>query len=431
MGSYATDSNASTSLGDSIQKILGSMQLRSAHSGALFFPLLPDPVADKQFTSVVKRDGKVYTNGATKDTNIHLYKITPDMPNSQLQEWLSAVIQHAMNCLPEREKPACHGVILDADSVNANRDSLQTYNVLCPKPHIGKNVFDLVDRDKHCLKDPHLCHVIGQPILSPFVIRATTREEMVQQSSAMRIHSDEMLQQAEQQGNEKKAEQLRSHIFIGVGSTIERYVKLHGDTKTTEANFEAWVFGNYWKKHQWCLSEETRNILLSGEYVWNEYQQTPTLADWAAPAIQYCRALENEIKRRIYDYYPQSKELYSDVGQKGFDRHLTLGALETICKFKDEDHLYADPEDKKKIKSAKHNWPLCKAIVITSQSDIKAFEDILRCMVTENVSYNRNELAHGGPIPQSTAQKLRDAILGYKGKIGILCWLVEYLEPKK
>jgi hypothetical protein len=168
--------------------------------------------------------------------------------------------------------------------------------------------------------------------------------------------------------------------------------------------------------------------LLSGEYVWDEYKQT-TLNDWAAPAVQFCRALEAEIKRRIHDYYPSSKDYFPDVGQKGF-KTITLGVIDIIYEFRNKDLNTADQKDKEKIKSAQHNWPLCKAIVAHSKSDLKEFEDILRCMVEEHISQNRNHLAHGGSVSQGIAQALRDAIIGRRGKPGILYRLAECLEPK-
>jgi hypothetical protein len=44
---------------------------------------------------------------------------------------------------------------------------------------------------------------------------------MNQQSSDIRNWADETLKQAEQNGEEEKAEQLRNHIFLGVGRTGE------------------------------------------------------------------------------------------------------------------------------------------------------------------------------------------------------------------
>ncbi len=257
---------------------------------------------------------------------------------------------------------------------------------------------------------------------------------MNQQSSDIRNRADETLKQAEKNGEEDKAEQLRNHIFLGVGRTVEQYVKLRGNTATIEAYFEEWVFGEYWKSHSRCLAEETRNILLSGAYVWDEYKQT-TLNDWAAPAIQYCRALETEIKRRLHDHYPDAKHYYPDINRTGFDvpsRNMTLGVVETIYRLKGRDlHSAKDKSEEKRILTAQNNWHLCYTIATRSGADISAFETTLKQMVDEQVAHYRNELAHGGPISQRIAQKLRDAIIGRKGKPGILYRLAEHLEPKK
>src|SRR5262249_47306281 len=134
------------------------------------------------------------------------------------------------------------------------------------------------------------------------------------------------------------------------------------------------------------------------------------------------------------DYYPDSKYHYSDINKGGFDvpyGNMTLGSVETIYKLKDKDPYNAkDANEAKRIKTAQHNWSLCCAIVTYSRSDIAAFAAILKRMVDEKVASNRNELAHGGPISQSIAQEIRDAIIGRKGKSGILCLLAERLEPR-
>jgi hypothetical protein len=46
----------------------------------------------------------------------------------------------------------------------------------------------------------------------------------------------------------------------------------------------------------------------------------------------------------------------------------------------------------------------------------------------EGIADLRNSLAHGNPIDDITAQKLRDEILGFN-KIGLLRWLAENLKP--
>ncbi|MEO7908238.1 MAG: hypothetical protein ABIV47_01180 [Roseiflexaceae bacterium] len=78
----------------------------------------------------------------------------------------------------------------------------------------------------------------------------------------------------ERRDDDERAEQMRGHIFTGVGRTIERYLKLRGNTATIEETIERWVFDVYWREHAWSLSEESRKMLLSGEYVWQEYART-------------------------------------------------------------------------------------------------------------------------------------------------------------
>jgi hypothetical protein len=431
LDAYYSSTLSFSSSSVAIQKLLGEMRLQGAHHGVLFQPAQPDLFTGQQYSVKVKRDSNVYTEGMGGDTDepyILLYKLVPDSSLEALQARLRGFLDEltSQEMLPERPAPACHGIMLDEDSINASHSHPTGYNVLCPKPHIGKGIFDLVNDKIHCLKDPRLCHIFGQAKMPPFVIRAVTSDALNQQSRDIRTRADETLRQAEQSGNEDTTEQLRSHIFLSVGRTVEQYVKLRGNTTTLESYFEEWIFGDYWKNHPRCLSEETRNILLSGAYVWDEHKQT-TLDDWAAPAIQFCRALETEIKRRLHNYYPDQKS--------GFNvpyGNMTLGSFETIYNLKAKDPNKAkDGNEANRIKIAQHNWGLCHTIVVQSKSDIRAFEAILKRMVEENVAKNRNTLAHSGLIPQSTAQDLRDVIIGRKDKPGILCWLAEHLEPKK
>jgi hypothetical protein len=421
-----------------LQKLLGEMRLQGTRHAALFAPTFPEPALGEPYTRA-SRDASLYTEGMSynlKDPSIRLCKLVPGMDIKLLQDRLKALLNDVTSkeVLPERAEPACHGIILDEDTINDGRYRPVSYNVLCPKPHIGEGVFDLVNDKVHCLKDARICHIYGQAKIPPFVVRVSTRDAMDQQSSDIRKGADETLKKAEQNGEEEKVEQLRNHIFLGVGRAVEQYVKLRGNTDTIEAYFEEWIFGDYWRNHPRCLTKETRDILLSGAYVWDEYKQT-ALDDWAAPAVQFCRALETEIKRRIHDYYPDPKCYYPDINKTGFDvpsGNMTLGAAEGIYKFQVRDLQSAkDKNEAKRIQTAKENWDLCCTIATHSGADIPALEVIFKQMINEQVSQNRNHLAHGGPVSQGTAQALRNAIIGRRDKPGILYRLAECLEPKK
>ncbi|MDQ2886756.1 MAG: hypothetical protein M3Y39_11825 [Chloroflexota bacterium] len=157
-----------------LKKLLGDMTLLGASSGALFFPKLPEPRGDAQFTRIVRRTGRRYEQAGDGPQNVHLYHIEPGMELPDLQRRVRAILDLASEALPARPAPICEGIYLDGDTINNSRSTRAANIVLCPKRHIGPHAFDLVDADSDCLKNPRLCHVIGQPIVPPFVVRVTT-----------------------------------------------------------------------------------------------------------------------------------------------------------------------------------------------------------------------------------------------------------------
>ena len=225
----------------------------------------------------------------------------------------------------------------------------------------------------------------------------------------MRTRNDEMLTQAEQVGDEEHAEQLRQQLFYGIGRAVEQYVKLRGNTALIEEQFERWVFGSYWKQHARCLAQETRDILLSGEYVWHEYSQA-NLEDWAAPAVQYCRALERELKRRLYT---PCKAAY-----KFNDKYWTLGKPIHLY----ENRLTCKGDDA-------YHWSLIQSLVTQSACDLQEFEHLMQRLSDEHIGEYRNELAHGKPIDKHHAEIIREAMLGNRSQPGVLYRLAKLLQP--
>jgi hypothetical protein len=350
---------------------------------------------------------------------IHLYRLSPALQPELLQQRLRAILDRAVTCLPERPEPVCEGMWLDPDSVNASESSVPPDAILCRKRHIGEDVFDVVDAEQHCLKDPTKCHVIGRGIARPEIIRVTTREGLQKKSNGVRTRNDEQLSRAEESGDEEKAEALRKQIFESVGGAMEHYVKAHGDTQPIEDSFKRWIFRSYWDEEKRSLAQEARHMLVSGEYVWYEYSKTE-LNDWAAPAIQYCRALEFEVRRRIYKHHPAPPKgappdpAAFKVGGAGW----TLGSLGA---------LYYNRNSPKG--DFIHNWKLIRTLLNGAGCDYDEFIRQLKRLMDNDVIVYRNHLAHGEPIAQNVAKALRETIIGDGGQPGILCWLVEHLEP--
>ena len=246
-----------------IKKMLGDMRLLDVQYGALFFPHLPEPLEGQQETRTITQQTPLTQVLSSTRTMIRLYKLVPGMDIDLLQIRLRAILTYVTEHLPEREPLACHGVWLDSDSINASQSTVTTYNVLCPKLHIGPDAFLLVNDREHCLKDPYRCHVIGQPIMPPDCYsRYPSLSDVQEQSNNIRTRNDDLLTQAEQIEDEEKAEQLRSQIMTGIGRTVEQFVKLRGNTKSIEAEFERWTFEDYWKRHSRHLAEETSQYSL-------------------------------------------------------------------------------------------------------------------------------------------------------------------------
>jgi hypothetical protein len=156
------------------------------------------------------------------------------------------------------------------------------------------------------------------------------------------------------------------------------------------------------------LAEATRNSLVSGEQVWQNYQEIK-LEDWAAPAIQYCRALEHELQRRLYN--PCSgKYMLSKAG-------FTLGTITSAYIRRSSD------------REAKNNWETFIWLVRESGSQPHEFESIIKHMVEHAIKDKRNQLAHGGAITREIASSLRESVIGDRKKTGILCWLAENMGP--
>jgi hypothetical protein len=391
-----------------VKKLLGDMALLEAEVGMLFFPRLPEPSGDASITRTIRKSRERYTPQGEATQQVHLYHLEPSMPLSQIQQRLRAVLDLATRHLPERSQPVCEGTWLDPDSVHAGAGALPGHTILCPKRHVGPGITDLVNVDSDCLKNPLLCHVMGQPIVPPFVSRVMTQEQLAQRSNDLRTRSDEQLREAEVSDNQTGAESIRQHIFTGIGRAVEQYIKLFANTGAIENMFETWIFGERWKIHPYSLDEHTRNSLVSGEYVWQNYLEA-TLHDWAAPAIQFCRALEHELHRRFG--YPTHDQYH--LAKSGF----TLGTIPYAYNNRSRD------------KNAAHNWSLLIALVKRSGSSSAEFEALVERINSEQVTVYRNLLAHSGFVNRDIAASLRKSIIGDKHSPGILCWLAEHIEP--
>lgn len=142
--------------------------------------------------------------------------------------------------------------------------------------------------------------------------------------------------------------------------------------------------------------------------VWQTCQEIQALQDWAAPAIQYCRALEFELKRRLY--HPCAS-LYPSGGA-GF----TLGTI-----------IFAYQERDEKAKAAQI-WNILTSHITHSGSNPAESEQLVQRMDAKDIKGKPNTLAHGEPITREVASALREIVIGDRNKLDISYWLIEHID---
>ncbi|MBX0331294.1 hypothetical protein K2Z83_26955 [Oscillochloris sp. ZM17-4] len=407
-----------------IKKLLGDMLLMGATQCILFFPAL----ASKKIPRAVRRIEQRHHGGMAVPHEVRLYRLDPLMPVEQLQDLLRSILSQCAETLSARPSAiTCEGAWIDADSLN-DRRTLPTSRVICPKPHIGPGVFDLVDPAADCLRNPKVCHVIGQPIVPPVVLRSLSGGELAGRAGELRHAAERALSAAERGGDEEHTEQLRAQIFAGVGRAVEQYVKLRGNTEAIREHFEQWVFGEHWAAHPWSLGEDVREMLVSGEYVWQEYKQLgDQLTDWAAPAVQFCRALERELKRRLF--VTAEWKQYKIKGPYGWTMGTPLHAYR-------HGPGYVVEDGQERNVNGPHNWQVMCAYLRQSAIDDAAyataeaaFATIIAGLAAIRIDDLRNKLAHGGPVSRESAAQIRAAVIGSRQHIGALCWATAHLRP--
>ncbi|GHO65082.1 hypothetical protein KSC_039740 [Ktedonobacter sp. SOSP1-52] len=388
-----------------IKKLLGDMTLLNAHIGMLLFPQLPEQAGNEEAPRVIQQANKQYNSTGASAQSVHLYQLQPTQSLDDLQERLREILDLAVQHLPERPAPICQGVMLDRDTINASNTLQSSQLVLCPKRHIGPHTFDVVNADTDCLQNARLCHVIDQPILPPFVVRAIDEKQLAQQTAQLRQRGETLLQLAEQNGDEERAELLRTRVINGIAHVTEQYVKQFAKTEDVEEEFERWVFTRHWKHDPSCLTQTNRDSLISGEYIWKAFQRAE-LPDWAAPAVQFCRTLESELKRRFYD--PRRRDFR-------LQQKFTLGTIP---------YIYQN------LRTEQYNWNLLLQRVKDSGGNDNELEVIAQRMCQEDISRKRNKLAHGENITRLLAAELRTSIIGDGGNPGILLWVVKNVSTR-
>jgi hypothetical protein len=356
--------------------------------------------------------------------DVRCFHLLPLESLDALHAHLHALLDQAAAWLPERPPILCQGALQDADTVNPGGMPARicarcgALLALCPRPHIGPEVVGLVCPQCDCLREPTRCHILGDEhsaaLIPPFVRRVLSGPQLVSSAKQVRERVREHYRVDDESG---AAEQARVALLQTMGELTESYVTWRQPDALMSQIEEKlrWAFGPLWdaSQHPRGLPEDVRNMLISGEYVWNEFVQLG-MKDWAACAVQYVRALERELRRRLYARCgnPSALRYY---GRPMSPHQFTFGSVSRA--YRKRHHAEPDP-----------NWnTLLEYAASTSAADAAAFEALIGDIA--RLRRSRNQIAHATRIDRGIAGTARTAILGQPGEEGVLRRLAALLDP--
>ena len=381
-----------------IKKMVGEMTLLDAAQAVLLFPQLP------QNSRTITYNQARYP-GRNAEIQLQLYQLTPDGHVEELQKRLSVILDYATHHFARPEPIACHGLLVDRDSRNASGSKRLFDRVLCPKPHIHPDRVDLVRKDQDCLRNPQMCHVIGQHILPPYIQRVWTPEELATASQELRSY----VQDIDPDDESFEADVKRGALFKHISELAQSYMELvKPDTRYVNKVLGD-IFGAYWATAPDCLHENVRNMLIAGEYVSTQLADS-AINDWAVSAVQFVRALEYEMTRRLFH---MCRGKLVSRGQVMQEKHFTFGTPGYIVQ--------------NYTTKAQHNWAVWEySILEPFKVDKKQFMSLLTEINT--LTQARNKIAHKDVVTQALAEDVRTKILGKRNQDGLLLQLIEMLK---
>lgn len=404
-----------------IKRMIADLHLTGQQHGALLFAFHQGPELSDE-AHLFKVQVMPDTHGIhamLPETHIDIWCFQPEstVSTQQLATQLTTLLETIHTTLKDPVPIICHGFLPDVDTINPSSTPLERCTqcnellAYCPKPHVRHGHIDRVCPRCDCLRTKRMCHIIGQGTITapPFVKRVLTQDDLFTNIGKLRTWLQEMVQ-ADDESDE--AEQQRQYVLRTIGELTESYIKLtRADTTQTEQTLREWVFGTYWDmtKTPRGLSQLARQMLISGEYVWNQFQQS-TVEDWAACAVQYTRTLEHELHRRLYD--PCGRHLRNRYGKPMRSKDFTIGTPGNAYDYRHDNH----------------NWQTlldyaAKPSGIDEATLVQLVADI------ESVRPMRNKVAHTDHVDTHLARELRETLLGAHGKQGLLLRLISVLDP--
>ncbi len=392
-----------------VKRMLADLQLVDATKGGLILPDIHDIPAH------VFPEPDRFLGSILPEVEIKLYELQPLVPIDELHSSLATILDQVCIWLPERPPVRCIGYWQDVDTRNPDGTrplrcpTCGEVMAFCPKPHVSARRVNPVCPRCDCLKNPQLCHIIdrAEGLVPPFVSRVLTKEQLTSTIETLRSQ----LRRPAEDDETDEAEHARHALFAAIGELTETYIKLsRADTAQIALTLE-WALAPYWRddQHLHGLPATVRTMLVSGEYVWHDFQGS-SVEDWAASAVQFVRALEHEMQRRIYE--PCGAALLAQDGAPMQPKQFTFATpyfSYALGKHNGNRQTLADRVAMPSGLTEAELWQL--------------FQDI------EKLRIDRNAIAHTDAVDKALAARVHAAVIGSPGAPGLLRRLLALKPP--
>ena len=329
--------------GEPRKRMLADLQLLGEQHGALLFAFHGANVEDD---TVILAPYPDRAQRVAPDVTIRNLRVPPHPPEG-VQNILAQVLDQIHAQLHARRVPQCAGVYLDtlsrADLAlvdRTGRDFDASDDLLvCPKRHIGAWRVDFVSRQRHCLTDPALCHIIGQPGAQPPVRPVRSPEELLREL-------DRLFQRGA--GTIPDDAQI-ARIAAEVERTTRQFAEFAGAYRRIDVyhnRVRDLGLGNAWS----MLSEHEQESLALAIFLVEQLDSVGA-RDYSAPGIHISSVVETALRQRIF-------ACPGLVGSASQPRNHTIGKLGYVLR-EDEDgngtrirayaatrwNPYPDPDD--------------------------------------------------------------------------------------
>lgn len=379
-----------------IKRMIADLTLLGESEGVLLFAFLQTKTNSQEDASeardVVTKHGFDQTLGAAPTVYNEL--MAPTFDQNQANAVFKKLLDRAHKRLSIIVQPVCDGVFLDSVSVGTTplftRYGHELSNphdmLICPKRHIGAWRVDLVDRQIHCLKDAHVCHIIHQPNAQLPVRPVRTAEELLKELDSMFATKDH-LSDEEISIIAKRVERVTQQFAVLSGKyDLDLYrqrVRDLGMSGTLD-----------------LLGAAEQESLALGIFLLDQLDAIKA-NDYSAPAIYLSSVMEIQLKHTVFT----CPNLYGDLANH--KKH-TLGTLPFI---------------KMKPWEAQGNWERIEVFVKDHWNDeyhadypLASFGQFVD-KALNRIAQIRNNAAHTTIVPRSQYEELQK-ILIQGGKLG-------------